>query len=356
MACGQTSAPAEAPVEPDGTGVATEGATRGDRVDAFHPDVAANAPALEPRRGGTVVVHLETEPPTFNGLIESAAIVDRVLAELHAYLVRRDPVTWAHEPELAVSWTIEDALVLADGTELYGAVEEIGAGLRITPLSAPGHVLAKARDLEAADVALRRAGTVITMRLRDDVTWHDGHPFDAQDVAFSWRITQNPTVHCDDVRFEYEKIARLETPDDHTVRFFFREPHFLALAVLDGLVILPRHRFDLGDPDNPDRDSRTDGEAAAERQGAYVNEHPANRAWIGLGPYRLDAEGDGWFEARRVDDWFDPDRAGWVDVIRWRVLAPDQAVRALSSACRPADVGTLRKAGSRARDWCGGCG
>jgi len=179
----------------------------------------------------------------------------------------------------------------------------------------------------AEEVRERRRGTVITLRLRDDVSWHDGHPFDADDVVFSWRITQNPYVHCDDVRHEYQKISRVERLDAHDVRFFFARQHFLELAVLDGLVILPRHLYDLADPENPDCDPA----ATAERQGRYVNEHPANNAWVGLGPYRLAAEGDGWFEARRVEDWFDPARGGWFDAIRWRVLPPDQAVRALAN-------------------------
>lgn len=291
-------------------------------VDAFHPDRALEASAPEPRHGGRVIVHLESRPESFNGLIDSGAVERRVLGELHAFLLRRDPLTWEHRGELARTWTVDDTLVLADGTRLHGRVERRADGWRITPLDE-----APARELGADEVASHEAGTVFTLQLRDDARWHDGHPFDADDVRFSWRMTRNPHVHCDARRFEFEKITEVEVLGPHAVRVIFGQRNYLAPAVLDGLVILPRHLYDLSDPDNAEHRA----EFSEEEQGRFVNEHPANQAWVGLGPYRLADHGDGWFEAERVEDWFDPARGGWLDRIRWRVLEPAQAVQALAN-------------------------
>lgn len=308
-------------------GSASAGPAQEALTDAFHPDRARESEVPAPRTGGRVIVHLPVRPQSFNSLLYSDSAITQVLAEVHAYLLHRDPVTFEHRPELAESWIVEDALLLVDGTRLFGRIEEREGGVLLSPLSGPTHVLDGPREVPEEQIAAREPETVVTLRLRDNALWHDGHLFDAADVVFSWEITQNPFVDCDATRFEFEKIARAQALDDHTVRFFFKRQHFLMLAVLDGLTLLPRHLYDLADPENPEGRA----EFTPEQQGRFVNQHPANQAWVGLGPYRLGEPGDGWIEATRVGEWFDPERAGWVDTIRWRVLDVSQAMQALAN-------------------------
>jgi len=41
---------------------------------------------------------------------------------------------------------------------------------------------------------ISRDGTVFTVKLRPGVTWHDGQPFTARDVMFTWKTIMNPAV------------------------------------------------------------------------------------------------------------------------------------------------------------------
>lgn len=38
-------------------------------------------------------------------------------------------------------------------------------------------------------------GLTITYKLRSGVTWHDGSPFSAEDVKFTWQTIMNPKVN-----------------------------------------------------------------------------------------------------------------------------------------------------------------
>jgi peptide/nickel transport system substrate-binding protein len=79
----------------------------------------------------------------------------------------------------------------------------------------------------------------LTFKLRHGVQWHDGHPFTADDVAFTYRTMidpKTPTAYKDD----FEAIERLETPDPYTVRITYAQPHARSLMSW-GMEILPRH-------------------------------------------------------------------------------------------------------------------
>lgn len=102
--------------------------------------------------------------------------------------------------------------------------------------------------------------------LRRDVRWHDGAPFTAADVKFTFDSLL--------LRFHARTRASLgavllavDAPNDSTVEFRLRRPYAPLLQQLDGVEapILPRHVFQGGDP----------------------LQHPANRQPIGTGPYRF---------------------------------------------------------------------
>jgi len=52
--------------------------------------------------------------------------------------------------------------------------------------------------------------------LREDVTFHDGAAFDAEDVVFSF---ERASVDASDVKTFFATVERIEAPDDRTVEF-----------------------------------------------------------------------------------------------------------------------------------------
>jgi peptide/nickel transport system substrate-binding protein len=297
-------------------------------ADRYLPGLdGEEAPA--PRRGGRVIVHVANMPASLNYMIDNNATCRRMLDELHENLIEPDWETWEYRGVLAERWTVEDTLVLRPGRGpagaqgmVYGEIEKTPQGWRVTPRSPRGRTEVKPFVVAYDDVERIERETVFTFHLRPGVRWHDQHLFDVDDVLFSYSCYMNPGVHCDAKRFQFEQIARIERVDEMTVRFFFERQYFRSMATFENLTILPAHRYDLSDPDNPDHVAG----ASPEQQARWVNEHACNRNWLGLGPYRLTEWSSQFVEAQRFDDYFDRTNAGWVDTIRWRYVPPKDEV------------------------------
>ena len=106
------------------------------------------------------------------------------------------------------------------------------------------------------------------------------------------------------------------------MRFFYESQYFGALSSLaEDLTLLPSHIYDLSDPDNPAHDP----DATESEQAIAVNENPHNTMWVGLGPYRVTEWTQQWVQVERFDDYFDQERAGYFDAIRWRYISDDSA-------------------------------
>jgi peptide/nickel transport system substrate-binding protein len=239
-----------------------------------------------------------------------------MLYELHASLVGRDWESWAIVPELATRWEVADTLYLADGTRRYGLVEEEEGQVLIARAGAAPEVL------QRQDVARIERGTLITFHLRPGVRWHDGHAFDAEDVLFTWRIGANPAVRCDWTRPYLQKIVAAEALDPLTVRFTLAEQYFYSFPFFaDTFCVLPRHLYDLADPDHARHDPAASDEACAKE----INENPHNTEWVGLGPYRLTKYSASGVESERFAGYWDPADSGYVDRIVWRHVAGDEA-------------------------------
>jgi peptide/nickel transport system substrate-binding protein len=111
-------------------------------------------------------------------------------------------------------------------------------------------------------------GTWVQWRLKRGVTWHDGRPFTADDVVFTWQYAAD-TASATTSTGSYRDIDRVERVDDHTVKVVFRRPvPFWADAFCSAAgFVLPRHVFE------PYRGGRS-------------REAPANLRPVGTGPYR----------------------------------------------------------------------
>ncbi len=63
----------------------------------------------------------------------------------------------------------------------------------------------------------------VTWKLRKGVTWSDGTPFTAADVAFTAAYCMHPDGGCNAAP-RFENVAAVEAVDDHTVRISFKVP------------------------------------------------------------------------------------------------------------------------------------
>ena len=85
-------------------------------------------------------------------------------------------------------------------------------------------------------------GDVITFTLRDDVRWHDGEPFSADDVVWTLNILRTITPTTSLLYDLRTFVDQVEAEDDRTVVLSLTEPYAPLLAEL-AVPILPRHRL-----------------------------------------------------------------------------------------------------------------
>jgi peptide/nickel transport system substrate-binding protein len=118
------------------------------------------------------------------------------------------------------------------------------------------------------DGTLAADGKSVTWRLKKNVTWHDGKPFTADDVVFTWEFARDPAAAC--VTSGSYKDVTVEKVDQHTVVVRFEQPTpFWADAFVRAPgMIIPKHLF-------------------ADYVGAKSREAPTNLKPVGTGPYKF---------------------------------------------------------------------
>ncbi|WP_342506095.1 ABC transporter substrate-binding protein [Sporosarcina sp. FSL K6-2383] len=81
--------------------------------------------------------------------------------------------------------------------------------------------------------------TTWIFNLRKDVTFHDGEPFTAEDVKYTFDKVLDPEFQAPFLVL-YEPIESIEVVDEHTVQFNLKQPYAPLLSYLD-LGIVPKH-------------------------------------------------------------------------------------------------------------------
>lgn len=106
-------------------------------------------------------------------------------------------------------------------------------------------------------------GLTITFNLRQGVKWHDGAPFTARDVMFTYQVMidpKTPTAYGED----YKQVKKAEVLDDYTFRVTYPKPFAPGLESWT-LSILPRHLL----------------------AGQDITQSPLARQPVGTGPYKF---------------------------------------------------------------------
>ena len=92
---------------------------------------------------------------------------------------------------------------------------------------------------ESWDVS--RGGLLITFHLRKNVRWHDGRPFTAEDVLFTYEKLRDPKVHTP-FASDFDDVESVTAPDPYTVRVVYKRLFAPGLASW-GMGIVPKHMF-----------------------------------------------------------------------------------------------------------------
>ena len=145
---------------------------------------ADTAAADEPAAGGgELIIALTTQPNAIDGANAAERNAGNVSNQIF------DPLVWINddlefEPALAESWTVSDD------------------------------------------------GLAYTFKLREDVVFHNGEPFNADSVVFSWEVQKTP----DNQYFNYyERASEVNKIDEFTVELVAPEPNALFLGLTSAI-------------------------------------------------------------------------------------------------------------------------
>ena len=118
-----------------------------------------------------------------------------------------------------------------------------------------------------ANGGVARDGLSVTWKLKRDVSWHDGEPFTADDVVFTWELMRDPDAAAFTLG-TYQPIKLARKVDSHTVKLEFAKPTPAWSDAFVADAVLPRKHF-------------------AAYMGAKSRDAPANLKPVGTGPYRF---------------------------------------------------------------------
>jgi len=159
---------------------------------ARNPDVSGIVPG---HYGGHLTIGQRAEPKTLNPVTAADAVSREVIGRLMGDLIEINRSSQQTEPALAKSW-------------------------KISP-----------------------DGRSFTLQLRKGIRFSDGHPFDADDVVFSFGVYMDEAVDSPqrDLLIIDGKPIAVQKIDPYTVRFTLPRPYAAAERLFDGLAMLPRH-------------------------------------------------------------------------------------------------------------------
>jgi len=91
----------------------------------------------------------------------------------------------------------------------------------------------------ASSYIVAKDGKTYTFKLKSGVTWHDGEPFNSEDVVFTINAVQN-SEYTSPLRNSWQGIT-VSAPDEYTVIIMLKTPYSAFIENLALLGILPKH-------------------------------------------------------------------------------------------------------------------
>jgi peptide/nickel transport system substrate-binding protein len=82
----------------------------------------------------------------------------------------------------------------------------------------------------------------IIFKLRDNVLWHDGKEFTADDVIFTFNLLNSKKISTP-YSSDFKEVKSLEKIDKYTIKITYKRPYFKALAIWM-MGILPKHLWE----------------------------------------------------------------------------------------------------------------
>lgn len=139
---------------------------------------------------------------------------------------------------------------------------------------------------------------IVLFKLRPNVRFHDGHPFDARDVKFTYEAIMNPRNLSP--RFsDYEPVKEVEVVDPLTVRIIYKRLYSPALGTWT-MGILPEHLL------NDEALKKEALEAGKDPREFTMRQSRFNRRPIGCGPFVFEEwKSDQYITLRRYDDYWE---------------------------------------------------
>ncbi|MFH1350407.1 MAG: ABC transporter substrate-binding protein, partial [Pseudomonadota bacterium] len=148
---------------------------------------------------------------------------------------------------------------------------------------------------------------ILLFHLRPNVTFHDGHKFDAYDVKFTYESIMNPQNLSPRVS-DYEPVKQVDVIDPLTVRITYKRLYSPALGTW-GMGILPEHLLNAKTLRQEALRLKKDPENFSLRQSGF-NRHP-----VGCGPFVFkEWRSDQYITLKRFDHYWEgpPNYRGYV--------------------------------------------
>jgi len=267
-------------------------------VSGAPPAVATVAPAAQATSGATVTIGLDQEPPTMDPEASPSAITFYLTSSAGETLLYVDEARQI-KPWLAQSWEVADN------------------------------------------------GKTFTFKLRNDVTFQDGTPFNAAAVKWNLDRVVDPNYKAGSALPQLTGYQGTDVVDEFTAQVHFKDP-FAPFLIYAGSPYLPML-----------------SPTATQKQGDQVNQTP-----VMSGPYRVDewvpkdhitlARWDGY---KRRAPWSDHDGPAYVDKVIWkfipevgtRVATVESGETQMATVLTPQDLPRLQSEGLQlaSKPWVG---
>ncbi|MGB3503393.1 MAG: ABC transporter substrate-binding protein [Mesorhizobium sp.] len=172
---------------------------------------------------------------SFARAARSLAAATALLCATASMAQDRDPDTLV--AAFAAEGTVLDPTRLIAGVDQYYLAQMFETLVRPDPDGKMVNWLAESWSLGEEE-----GKTVIDVRLRKDVTFHNGDPMTSADFEFSYQRSKDPKISRQPQR--QAKVERFEIVDDHHFKLHFSEPDGAYIAMYLQLYAIPKAYFE----------------------------------------------------------------------------------------------------------------